>query len=119
MEGITRSELIESLRLANSKLRARLEHWQSPRFPAASIRAQDFSRLRTEIVRTATCLHNAPTDWTHDAELAKQISQYRANLRELGRVLLAVQLGLQAHKGHLEAALSHLKTVKAWADASR
>ena len=116
---MTVSELIESLHVANENVRASLERWQSCRFPAASIRAQDFSTLKNEILRTATCLRNNRASWTQDAELAKQISQYRLSLEQLVRVLPFLQLGLQAHKGRLQAALRHLNGVAAWSDCSR
>lgn len=116
---MTKSELIDSLRAVNEKIRARLDRWQSPRLGATAIRARDLSSLRQEILRTTNFLRNIPATEARDPEVLEEVSQYRAKLERLARILPVVQLGLQAHKGRLEAALRHLNTVKAWADASR
>jgi hypothetical protein len=116
---MTLAVLIESLRAANHHIHASLERWQASRLTATATRAQDLFALRQEIVRTANYLCNIPREWAQDNEVEQEISQYRANLEQLVRVLPAVQLRLQAHKGRLEAALHHLNAVNAWADASR
>lgn len=116
---MTLRDLIESLRLANRNVHSRFDCWQSSGSAVTTTRTQDFSTLRQEILRTARCLRNIPTDWARDRELTKEISAYRASLEQLARVLPAVQLGLQAEKGRLEAALHHLNAVNAWVDESR
>lgn len=109
---------IEALRLANRSLYGILNRLRSSRTAVASIRCQDFSALRNEVLRVAHCMRSLPADRSSDAELEKEISEYRNNLQQLAQILPLIHVGLQARRGRLEAALDHLQTVAAWADAS-
>jgi hypothetical protein len=113
------SAATEALRLANDKVRSALNRFQSSRGGVVSIRTNDFTALRKEVLSAANCLRSVPADRGSDAELEKEISEYRTNLQQLAQILPLIHVGLQARRGRLQTALDHLQAAVAWAEASK
>jgi hypothetical protein len=117
------SDALETLREVNDHLRSaliRLCPGESPEQKGDWVfRSQDFSGIRSEILRAAECLRRP---WRHSESAAafeKESREYRSNLEKLKHFLPEAHGRLLAEKSRLEAARNHVGAVAAWARASK
>jgi hypothetical protein len=125
------SDALETLREVNDHLRSaliRLCPEQRPRQSTKQgrkqkggpiLRSQDFSGIRSEILRAAECLRRPRRHSESAAAFEKESREYCTNLERLRHILPLVHGHLLAEKSRLEAARNHVAAVAAWARASK
>jgi hypothetical protein len=109
----------DGLRLANARLRATLSLWQIQPNYAAVVRPQILVELLGELCNATEWLRGVPADWSRDAELEREIVEYRTNVEQLSQILPAMHESLLAQKARLETARTHLAKAAAWIDADK
>jgi len=113
------SATIDRLRAVNHSLRARLARLLGGHNRPAVIAPTEFTDLLSELLRASDGLRGMPTATAADAELASEISEYRRNVEQLGKILPSVQGRLLVEKVRLQTLQSHMTAAKAWAQASK
>ena len=113
------SATTESLRIANGSLRAGLARLQPEPNADWLLKPEDLTDLRAVVLRTASCWRSLAPDGVPDAELEKELCEYRNNIEKLAQVLPSAQGRLLAEKARLENAQSHVAATNAWAQANK
>ena len=108
----------ELLRTANRNLRVGISRLAESA-AAASFCPDDLTNLLVDLAPMADCLLGIPRDCPLEDGLERELSEYRANLQELARLLPTVHRRLLAEKVQLEIARSHVQAASAWAQASQ
>jgi hypothetical protein len=117
---------LSTLREANNKIRAALDHFRPKSSCVAAVTADDFSLLLAELLRAAECLRNlamqnsavSATGADEKTALDQEKRDYRHNLEQLRRVLPDVHARLLAEKARLQNRQTHAAAATAWAQAS-
>ncbi len=109
----------EGLRLTNARLRAVLVGWQTTAGELPSVQPLVLTDLLNDLRQAAECLRAIPPDSAPDAELAKEISDYRDNVQQLEQCLPTIQIRMLAERARIESARSHLAAAAAWADGRK
>ena len=107
---------LETLRGANLNLRAgisRLREGQEPVHP------EELASILAELVRAADTLRSIAPGSTIDAELEREIADYRANVQQLAEVMPSLYGRLLAEKSRLEQKRTRLETATAWAKSEK
>jgi hypothetical protein len=112
------SNASESLHIANGNLHAGLARLLPEPHASVLLNSEDLSSLLTELLRAGDCLRSIAPDSARDAELEKEISEYRRNLEQLAQILPCVHGRLLTEKARLEIAQAHVTAAAAWAQAS-
>jgi hypothetical protein len=105
---------LEQLRLVNDNLRSALSRLHPGRRHCSTIKPQDFSDLRNQLLRAAECLRYT-SHLEEPNALEKEALEYRGNLEKLKRLLPEVHVRLLAEKERLETARTHLAAATEWA----
>ncbi len=113
------SAAAESLRIANVDLCAGLARLQPEPNAPWLVKPEDLSHLLGVVLRAASCRRLLASEVAPDAELEKEIREYRSNIEKLAKVLPSVQGRLLAEKARLQNAQSRMAATKAWAQASQ
>jgi hypothetical protein len=112
------SDTAASLRIANDNLRAGLARLQPEPNAPWLLKPEDLSGLLAVVLRAARCRRSLASNAFPDAELEKEICEYRNNIEELAKVLPSVLGRLLAEKARLQNAQAHVTAAGAWARAS-
>lgn len=112
------SATIERLRAVNHSLRARLARLLGGHNRPATIAPTEFTDLLAELLGAGDLWRGMPGA-AADAEMASEISEYRRNVEQLGKILPSVQGRLLVEKVRLQTLQSHMTAAKAWAQASK
>ena len=112
------SPTTESLRYANGNLRAGLARLLPGPSASAPLHAKDLSSLLSLLLRASDCLRGIPPNAVPDAQLEKEISEYRSTVEQLAEVLPRIHGKLLTEKARLEIARAHVAATAAWAQAS-
>ena len=112
------SPTFQSLRAANHSLRARLARLPVEHHIPPAIAHTEIADLRAELLRATDCLRNLSIAGL-DAEVATEISEYRRNVQQLGKILPSIQGRLLIEKARLETARTHMAKAAAWAQGSK
>ena len=107
----------ESLRLANTKLRAGLARLQ-PELNSAAVTPEDLADLLAALLCAADLWRVIALESVPDAELEKVTAEYRTNVEQLAQILPRVHERLLTEKARLELARAHVMAATAWAQAS-
>lgn len=107
----------ESLRLANTNLRAGLARLQ-PKLYRAAVTPRDIADLRAALAGAANLSRALAGDPFPDAELKKVTSEYRSTVEQLAHILPLVYGRLLLEKARLQIAQAHVTATAAWAQAS-
>lgn len=113
------SSAADNLRTVNRSLRARLAQLSGDSNNSATITPTAFTDLLAELRRTTDFLRNLPTAATLAVEIANEISGYRKNVEQLGKILPAIQGRLLVERARLETARTHVAKAAAWAQGSK
>jgi hypothetical protein len=118
MERLMSPLVIEELRLTNGRVRGLMTRLR-PVGGRFLVNSQDFDDLRGELTLAAIWLRRASPGSMPEAELAKEISDYRSSLEKLQQMLPAIERYLITQKARLETERTHLGAAVAWAKASK
>jgi hypothetical protein len=110
---------LEVLRQATRKLQAGLERLQPQPPNPAALKPEDLAGLLADLSRAASLVRGIPSASVFDAEMKKEIWQYRATVEQLAQILPSVHGRLLTEKARLEIVQSHMTAAAAWAQASR
>ena len=116
-------DTVETLREVNNNLRSALIRLHPEQKHCSTIRPQDFSDLRSEILRAGECLRQASLFSSPRSEaplaLEKESAEFRSNLEKLKYFLPDLHDRLLAEKARVETAKKHAVAAAAWAGASQ
>ena len=112
-------DALETLRQVNASLRSALTRLRPEQKQCLTIKPQDFSDLRNEILRAAECLRRFSPLSKAVVALEKESLEYRRNLEKLKHFLPDLHGRLLAEKSRLETAKSHVAAAAAWARANQ
>lgn len=110
---------LDILRDANRNLRLGLVRLQPDSNIADPLVPSNFSSLLAQLMRVAECLRDISSEGLRNIELAKELSEYRANLQELAQVLPIVHGRLLTEKTRLEIVRSHVHAAASWTQLSQ
>ena len=105
------------LRAVNKHLRLVLIRLRPEQQHCSSIKPEDFSDLRSEIQRAASCVQGVSLAF-QAPELRSESLEYRRNLEQVKQLLPDLQIRLLAEKSRLEGEKEHVAAAAAWAGAS-
>lgn len=108
----------ESLQTVNRHLGARLSRLSGELNLPTVIVPTEFADLLAELQRATHCLRGLSIG-ASDSETVSEISQYRSNVEQLGKVLPSLQGRLLVEKARLETARTHVAKAAAWAQGSK
>jgi hypothetical protein len=108
----------ENLHLINDHLREALASWAKPAGDPGAFQNDALPCLLTKLNSAAELLSGIVAADPADLELQKEISDYRANVEQLQKLLPLIHERLLAEKARLENARAHLHAAAAWAEAS-
>jgi hypothetical protein len=111
--------ILQRLVALNRKLRGRLERLRGAPDRPAIVAPTEFTDLLRELGDGSDCCRGLSADVSADAELANEISAWRKNVEELGKLLPWVQGRLLVEKARLQALQAHITAAESWAEASR
>ena len=117
LEGLMSRATTESLRLANTNLRAGLARLQ-PELYRAAVTPRDIADLRAALSCAANLSRAIALESFPDPELKKVTSEYRSTVEQLARILPLVYGRLLMEKARLQIAQAHVTATAAWAQAS-
>ncbi len=109
----------EGLRLTNARLRTILVRWQTTAGEPDSITLPVLTNLLSDLRQAAEWLRAIQPNSPPNAELAREISNYRDSVQQLEQFLPTIQGRLLAEKARLENARTHLAAAAAWADGRK
>ena len=109
----------ENLRLINGKLRAVLSAWQPDPSQTGAFTPTVFIELLAELRRAAELLVGIPQPSTPDRLLEEELADYHCQVKQLEKILPAIQGRLLSEKARLESARAHLSAASAWADGRK
>jgi len=113
------TDSLEILRQVNANLLSARLGLRPEQKHCSAIRPQDFSDLRSDILRAAESLRRSPVSPETTAALEKELLEYRGNLEKLKDFLPELHAHLLAEKSRLETAQTHVAAAVAWVQANQ
>jgi len=108
----------EALHSINDHLRVVLKQWaKAPGEPGALL-PEALNMLLARLSQAAELLKNRSAG-NRDAQVEKEVCDYRANVERLQELLPHIHNRLLAEKARLESVRAHLEAAAAWADARK
>ena len=112
-------ETAASFRVTNDNLRAWLARLHADVDAQFVLNPDYLSGLHAIVLTAARCRRSLTPEHFPDAELEREIREYRGNMEELAKVLPSVLGRLLGEKARLQNALGQVSAAKAWALASK
>ncbi len=109
----------EGLHSTNQRVRQLMSRLQNAQERGVLVSPQDFDDLKGELIDAAIWLRGVAPGSMPEAELAKEVADYRSSLERLQEILPAIYACLLTEKTRIESKCTHLGAAEAWADASK